>query len=80
VGISRAQQEKNSAAFRAMIRIARERGVDVIAGIWDHITAEAFREVASRRIGLAGKRHRGWVTVSDTGESGALHHGALRQF
>jgi hypothetical protein len=37
VGITPAQQAKNTAAFKAMIRIAHERGIDVTAGIWDHI-------------------------------------------
>jgi len=37
VGITAAQQAKNSAAFKALIRIAHERGIEVTAGIWDHI-------------------------------------------
>lgn len=37
VGITPAQQEKNSAAFRRMIQIAHDHGVDVTVGIWDHI-------------------------------------------
>ena len=37
VGITPAQQAKNTAAFKTMIRIAHERGIDVTAGIWDHI-------------------------------------------
>lgn len=37
VGITSAQQAKNTAAFKAMIRIAHERGVEITAGIWDHI-------------------------------------------
>jgi len=37
VGITAAQQARNIAAFKAMIRIAHERGIDVTAGIWDHI-------------------------------------------
>ena len=37
VGITPAQQRRNAEAFRAMIRIAHERGVDVTAAIWDHI-------------------------------------------
>ena len=37
VGVTPAQQAKNTAAFQAMIRIAHERGIDVTAGIWDHI-------------------------------------------
>lgn len=37
VGITRQEQERNTAAFRAMMRIAHERGIGVAAGIWDHI-------------------------------------------
>ncbi len=37
VGITAAQQARNTAAFKALIRIAHERGIEVTAGIWDHI-------------------------------------------
>jgi hypothetical protein len=37
VGITPAEQARNTAAFKAMMRIAHERGIDVTAGIWDHI-------------------------------------------
>ncbi len=37
VGITAEQQARNTAAFKAMMRIAHERGIDVTAGIWDHI-------------------------------------------
>jgi hypothetical protein len=37
VGLSAAGQAKNTAAFKAMIRIAHERGISVTAAIWDHI-------------------------------------------
>jgi hypothetical protein len=37
VGITAQQQERNTAALRALIRIAHERGIDVIPGVWDHI-------------------------------------------
>jgi len=36
-GIQRRQQERNAAAFRTMIRLAHERGIEVTAAIWDHI-------------------------------------------
>ncbi len=36
-GITPEQQQRNIAAFRSMIRIAHERGIDIIAAIWDHI-------------------------------------------
>jgi hypothetical protein len=37
VGITHAEQARNTAAFKTMIRIAHERGIEVTAGIWDHI-------------------------------------------
>ena len=37
IGITPAQQLRNTAAFKVMMRIAHERGIDVTAGIWDHI-------------------------------------------
>ena len=37
VGITPAQQARNTAAFQAMIRLAHERGIEITAGIWDHI-------------------------------------------
>jgi hypothetical protein len=37
VGLTPEQQAKNTAAFKTMMRIAHERGIDVTAGIWDHI-------------------------------------------
>ncbi len=36
-GITPAQQARNTASFKTMMRIAHERGIDVTAGIWDHI-------------------------------------------
>jgi hypothetical protein len=37
VGLTPEQQAKNTAAFKTLMRIAHERGIDVTAGIWDHI-------------------------------------------
>jgi len=36
-GITPAQQQKNTAAFRQMIQIAHAHGIDVTVGLWDHI-------------------------------------------
>ncbi|MBI5280224.1 MAG: hypothetical protein HY858_00985 [Candidatus Solibacter usitatus] len=80
-GISRAQQEKNSAAFRALIRIARERGVDVIAAIWDHIYRGGVQgggiPGASE---LAGKDTPGLVTGLRAETLGSYTQAALAQF
>ena len=37
VGLDKPQQARNAAAFRTLIRLAHERGIEVTAGIWDHI-------------------------------------------
>lgn len=37
VGLTPAQQAHNAAAFQTMMRLAHERGIEVSAGIWDHI-------------------------------------------
>jgi hypothetical protein len=37
VGLSAAGQARNTAAFKAMVRLAHERGIRVTAAIWDHI-------------------------------------------
>ncbi len=37
IGITREQQERNVAALRSLMRIAQERGIAVIAAVWDHI-------------------------------------------
>ena len=37
VGITPEQQDKNTASFNRLIRLAHERGIKVTAGIWDHI-------------------------------------------
>jgi hypothetical protein len=36
-GLTSEQQRRNAAAFKTMIRLAHERGIEVTAGIWDHI-------------------------------------------
>ena len=37
VGLTSEQQGKNTAAFKSMLSLAHERGIQVTAGIWDHI-------------------------------------------
>ncbi|MGH9370841.1 MAG: hypothetical protein ACRD15_04855, partial [Vicinamibacterales bacterium] len=37
VGLTPAEQSRNTAAFKAMMRPAHERGISVTAAIWDHI-------------------------------------------
>ena len=37
VGITPAEQQRNTQAFRQMIALAHARGIDVVPAIWDHI-------------------------------------------
>ena len=81
VGISAAQQARNTAAFKAMIRIAHERGIDVTAGIWDHIYRGGVQgggiPGASEN---AGKRVPGLVFGVTTENLSAYTKAALHKF
>ena len=81
VGITPAQQAKNAAALKAMIRIAHERGVDVTAGIWDHIYRGGVQgggiPGASEN---AGKRVPGLVYGVTTENLSAYTKAALHEF
>jgi hypothetical protein len=81
VGLTAAQQEKNTAAFKAMIRIAHERGIDVTAGIWDHIYRGGVQgggiPGASEN---AGKRVPGLVFGVTTENLSAYTKAALHRF
>ena len=73
-GIMKQQQERNTAAFQAMIRIAHEHGIDVIAGVWDHIYRGGVQ--AGGIAGAsenAGKEIPGLVTGLDARKRGAIH-------
>ncbi len=81
VGITAAQQQKNTAAFKALIRIAHERGIDVTAGIWDHIYRGGVQgggiPGASEN---AGKRVPGLVFGVTTENLSAYTKASLHQF
>jgi hypothetical protein len=81
VGITREQQTRNTAAFKSMMRIAHERGIDVTVGIWDHIYRGGVQgggiQGASE---IAGRRVPGLVW-GVTGENLAAYtKAALRRF
>ena len=81
VGITPAQQARNTAAFQAMIRLAHERGIEVTAGIWDHIYRGGVQgggiPGASEN---AGKRVPGLVWGVTADNLAAYTRVALRQF
>jgi len=62
IGITPDRQQRNVTAFKKMIRIAHDRGIDVTAGIWDHIYRGGVQgggiEGASEK---AGKQTEGLV-------------------
>jgi hypothetical protein len=81
VGITAAQQAHNTAAFRAMIRIAHERGVDVIPAIWDHIYRGGVQGGGIAGASeLAGKEAPGLVTGLTSDNLAAYTNAALRRF
>jgi hypothetical protein len=80
-GITSAQQARNTAAFRAMIRIAKERGIDVIPAVWDHIYRGGVQgggiPGASDRV---GKPTPGLVSGVTADNLAPYTKAALRQF
>jgi hypothetical protein len=81
VGMTAAQQQKNAAAFRRMIELAHERGIDVTAGIWDHIYRGGVQSGGIPGASeLAGKEVPGLVTGLDEKNLGAYTTAALRKF
>jgi len=81
VGLTKEEQAHNTAAFKAMIRIAHERGIEVTAGIWDHIYRGGVQgggiPGASQN---AGKRAPGLVWGVSADNLAAYTKAALRRF
>jgi hypothetical protein len=81
VGLTSEQQAKNTAAFKTMMRIAHERGIDVTAGIWDHIYRGGVQgggiPGASEN---AGKRVPGLVFGVTAGNLSDYTKASLRRF
>ena len=81
VGITPAQQARNTAAFKAMMRIAHERGIDVTAGIWDHIYRGGVQGGGIPGAAeAAGKRTPGLVWGVTADNLGGYTKAALRRF
>src|ERR1039457_5590413 len=81
VGLTKAQQARNRAAFQTMNRLAHERGVAVTAGIWDHIYRGGVQgggiPGASQN---AGQRVPGLVWGVTADNLAAYNKAALRRF
>lgn len=81
VGVTPEEQARHTRAFKAMIRIAHERGIDVTAGIWDHIYRGGVQgggiPGASEN---AGKRVPGLVWGVTADNLAGYTKAALRQF
>lgn len=81
VGITPGQQARNAAAFRAMIRIAHQRGIEVIPAIWDHIYRGGVQSGGIAGASeLAGKETPGLVTGVTANNLAAYTKAALRRF
>ncbi len=81
VGITRAEQARNTAAFQTLIRLAHQRGIEVTAGIWDHIYRGGVQgggiPGASQN---AGKRVPGLVWGVTADNLATYNKAALRRF
>jgi hypothetical protein len=81
VGLAKPQQARNAAAFQTLIRLAHERGIEVTAGIWDHIYRGGVQgggiPGASQN---AGKRVPGLVWGVTTENLAPYTKAALRRF
>jgi len=81
IGITAEQQQRNMAAFRRMIEIAHAHGVDVTAGIWDHIYRGGVQaggiEGASEK---AGKPTEGLVWGVTAENLASYNKAAIRKF
>jgi hypothetical protein len=81
VGITREQQARNVRAFRAMIRIAHERGIEVIPAIWDHIYRGGVQGGGiAGASDLAGKQTPGLVAGLTADNLAAYTKAALQRF
>ncbi|SPE38586.1 conserved hypothetical protein [Candidatus Sulfopaludibacter sp. SbA3] len=81
VGITPAQQARNTAAFKAVMRIAHERGIEVTAGIWDHIYRGGVQGGGIPGAAEnAGKRVPGLVWGVTADNLSAYTKAALRRF
>jgi hypothetical protein len=80
-GLSGEQQRRNTAAFRRMIGIAHERGIDVAVGIWDHIYRGGVQGGGIAGASeLAGKTVPGLVTGVTSGNLAPYTKAALKKF
>ncbi len=81
IGITPAQQAKNTAAFRALIRIGHERGIDIIPAVWDHIYRGGVQGGGiAGASDTVGKEVPGLVAGVTAENVGAYTKAALRQF
>lgn len=81
VGITREQQARNTAAFRALIRLAHERGIAVIPAIWDHIYRGGVQSGGIPGASeLAGKEVPGLVAGLTADNLAAYSRAALQRF
>ncbi len=81
VGITARQQARNAAAFKAMMRIAHERGIDITAGIWDHIYRGGVQAGGIPGAAEAtGKRVPGFVYGVTADNLAGYTKAALRKF
>jgi hypothetical protein len=80
VGLTAEQQKRNVAAFRAMIRTAHERGINVTVAVWDHIYRGGVQGGGIEgAAALAGRRVPGLVWGVTADNLNAYTKAALRK-
>ncbi len=81
VGLPPEGQAKNTAAFKKMIAIAHERGIEITAGIWDHIYRGGVQGGGIPGASAeAGKRVPGLVAGVTADNLSAYTKASLRRF
>jgi hypothetical protein len=81
VGITAEQQAKNTAAFKTLLRIAHDRGIEITVGIWDHIYRGGVQGGGIPGASAdAGKRVAGLVSGVTADNLAAYTKASLRRF
>ncbi len=81
VGVTAEQQRRNVAAFHRMIRIAHDRGIDIVPAPWDHIYRGGVQGggIAGAE-DLVGRRTPGLVYGVTTENVAAYNKAAIHKF
>ena len=79
VGLTSEQQARNRTAFRTLLRMAADRGIQVKVGIWDHIYRGGVQAGGIRGASNGSKPAEGLVWGLDGNEPRGVHDRGARQ-